>query len=410
MPLLSAGLYRVEIQANGFGSQQRPEVRLEVGQTARVDFTLTVGSVTESIVISASATLLQTENTDVGQVIDSKRIVELPLNGRNYLQLAQFTAGVQPGRQNGRGARSGDEGTFFAMGMSSAQNNVLLDGNDNSSRLSGGPLGFEAQAVKTPVDAVAEFKVVTNNVAAEYGFRAGAKVLVLTKSGTNQFHGAAFEFFRNEKLDATNFFANRSGARKPTYRQNQFGGVFGLVPLSEIGPSFSAPTKGRASAPARTTSPPCPAYASAVATSHSSQFSAATSTTRRPLRAQALQQCANSFQGTKACSHPGCSQVRNSYFLVNGNVPNHHVLIRGRDEAIGLRLSEAESEDHSANVTVLGSFDEDDLGEGHLRRLIVFEFVRRRSIAKRAFALSTSDKSTTAEQNWLRAEQELLEP
>jgi hypothetical protein len=227
VPALNAGRYSVDATASGFAPQQRPEMRLEVGQTARVDFELKVGNVAETVEVSAAAQLLNTETTEVGQVIDNKRIVEMPLNGRNYLQLAQFSAGVAPGRQMGRGARSGEDGNFIAMGLAAAQNTVLLDGNDNSSRTSGGPLGWEAQAVKPAVDAVAEFKVVTNNTSAEYGYRSGAKVLVNTKSGTNAFHGSLFEFLRNDKLDGTNFFANRAGSSKPTYRQNQFGGTLG---------------------------------------------------------------------------------------------------------------------------------------------------------------------------------------
>ena len=177
-PLLNAGHFKVEAMAAGFAPRIVPDVTLNVGQTARVDFELTIGSTAESVNVSAVAQLINSETTEVGQVIDNKRIVEMPLNGRNYLQLAQFTAGVLPGRQLGRGSRSGEEGNFVAMGTSPTQNNVLLDGNDNSSRSSGGPLGFEAQAVKPPVDAVAEFKVVTNNMSAEYGYRSGAKVLV----------------------------------------------------------------------------------------------------------------------------------------------------------------------------------------------------------------------------------------
>ena len=190
-----------------------------------------MGSVAEVIEVSAASQLLQTEQTDVGQVIDSKRILEMPLNGCNYLQLAQFSVGVLPSRAIGKGTRQdgerGGEGGFRAMGVNVAQNNILLDGMDNSSRSSGGPLGFQSQAVKPPVDAVSEFKVVTNNMAAEYGYRAGAKVLVTTRSGTNQFHGSLYEFLRNDKLDGTNFFANRVGAPKPTFRQNQFGATFG---------------------------------------------------------------------------------------------------------------------------------------------------------------------------------------
>jgi hypothetical protein len=231
VPALNPGQYKVTCVSDGFASTERPQLNLEVGQVARVDFQLSVGTVTEVVEVSAAAQIIQTEQTDVGQVIDSKRILEMPLNGRNYLQLAQFSVGVVPSRQLGKGTRQdgerGGEGGFRAMGMNVAQNNILLDGNDNSSRNSGGALGFQSQAVKPPVDAVAEFKVVTNNMGAEYGYRAGAKVLVTTKSGSNAFHGSVYEFLRNDKLDGTNFFANRSGAGKPTYRQNQFGGTIG---------------------------------------------------------------------------------------------------------------------------------------------------------------------------------------
>jgi hypothetical protein len=226
-PSLAPGRYRIECTAPGFAQQQVNEIRLEVNQLARLDFELKPGAVTESIQVSAAAVLINSETTEVGQVIDSKRILEMPLNGRNYLSLAQFTAGALPGGGQGTGARSRDEGQFSAVGMQMAQNNVLLDGNDNSSRTSGGPLGFEAQQVKPPVDAVAEFKVVTNNMSAEYGYRAGAKVIVTSKSGSNEFHGSLYEFLRNDALDGTNFFANRVGARKPKYRQHQFGASLG---------------------------------------------------------------------------------------------------------------------------------------------------------------------------------------
>jgi len=226
-PSLNPGRYRLDVSSPGFATQSINEFRLEVGQLARFNFELKPGAIVEAIQVSASAVLLNADTTEVGQVIDSKRITEMPLNGRNYLQLAQFTTGVIPGGNSTQGSRARDEGAFAAAGMQMAQNNVLLDGNDNSSRTSGGPLGFEAQAVKPPVDAVAEFKVVTNNMSAEYGYRAGAKVLVNTRAGTNDFHGSLYHFLRNDKLDATNFFANRSGGQKPNYKQNQFGGTIG---------------------------------------------------------------------------------------------------------------------------------------------------------------------------------------
>ncbi len=231
VPGLNQGLYSVTCSSDGFSSQEFPEVRLEVQQTMRIDCAMSVGSITETVEVNAAAILIQSEKTEVGQVIDSKRILEMPLNGRNYLELAKFSVGVLPSREMGKGTRHdgvrGGEGGILAVGMHAAQTNVLLDGADNSSRNSGGALGFQAQATKPSVDAVGEFKVVTNNMSAEYGYRMGAKVLVSTKSGTNEFHGSLYEFIRNDKLDGTNFFANRVGSDKPTLRRNQYGGTFG---------------------------------------------------------------------------------------------------------------------------------------------------------------------------------------
>ena len=229
-PFLPPGRYKVEASKTGFAPVNL-EVNVDVGQIVRADFNLKIGTVAESIEVTAAAAMLETETSSMGQVIGTKRIVEMPLNLRNYLELAKFSAGVQPARQLGRGARTsgedGMEGGFIGLGQRGYQTSVLLDGVDNSSRASGGPLGYQAQAVKPPVDMVGEFKVVTNNNSAEYGYRMGPKVIVSTKSGTNQMHGSLYEFLRNEKLDGTNFFANRSGSKKPTLRQNQFGGTVG---------------------------------------------------------------------------------------------------------------------------------------------------------------------------------------
>lgn len=222
-PLLPVGRYRMEAGKAGFGTSERPEVKLDVQQTARLDFQLKTGRVIERVEVSATAALLDSETSTVGQVIDNKRIVELPLNGRNYLNLAALTAGTAPSV----GGRTSDEGGFVAAGQHGYQVNITVDGLDNNSRSSGGPLGFEAQAVKPSIDAVGEFRVVTNNLSAEYGYRMGGAIFVNIKSGTNQLHGSALEFLRNSSLDGTNFFANRSGARKPPYRQNQFGATLG---------------------------------------------------------------------------------------------------------------------------------------------------------------------------------------
>src|SRR5437867_1606967 len=231
VPFLGPGTYNVEAVQTGFAPQQRKDLKLDVNQTARADFTLRLGTASETIEVTAASALLESETSNVGQVIENKRIVEMPLNLRNYLELAKIANGVLPARQLGRGARTagedGTEGGFIALGQHAFQTNVLLDGIDNSSRASGGPLGFQAQAVKPAVDSVGEFKVVTSNNSAEYGYRMGGKVLVSTKAGTNAFHGSLYEFLRNDALDGTNFFANRAGATKPSLRQNQFGGTFG---------------------------------------------------------------------------------------------------------------------------------------------------------------------------------------
>ena len=221
--LLPVGRYRITATHAGFGASERPELKLDVDQVARIDFKLKPGSVNESVQVTAAAALLDSETSTVGQVISNKNIVELPLNGRNYLNLASLTAGTAPSV----GGRTAAEGGFVAGGQHGYQVNIMVDGLDNNSVASGGPLGFEAQGVKPSIDAVGEFRVVTNNLSAEYGGRMGGTVLVNLKSGTNQLHGTAFEFLRNDKLDGTNFFANRNGAGKPVYRQNQFGGTLG---------------------------------------------------------------------------------------------------------------------------------------------------------------------------------------
>jgi hypothetical protein len=229
VPLLKEGRYQVSCRVAGFSTQQA-DVRLQVGQVARVDFQLKLGAVSEVVKVSAEAELVQSKAQDVGQVIDEKRIRELPLNGRNYLELAQLSAGVVPAAQGGRGHRTATEGGFRTEGQHVAQNNLLLDGADITSKTSRGPLGFQAQAVVPNVDAVSQFKVLTNNTSAEYGYRQGASVLVSTRSGTNDFHGSLFEFHRNSAVSANNFFFNRSarpGDKPPNYIRNQYGATAG---------------------------------------------------------------------------------------------------------------------------------------------------------------------------------------
>jgi hypothetical protein len=221
VPGLIPGSYTVEAEAKGFQKAVSQNLTLDVNQVARIDFSLQPGIVTQTINVSSEAAALNTETSTVGQVINNQTVVQLPLNGRNYLQLAQLTAGVAPSN----GSRNISDGSFTALGQQVYQTNILLDGLDNATRASGGELGYQMQAVTPSVDAVEQFQVVTDNNSAEYGFRMGATVIVETKSGTNQIHGSLYEFLRNGDLDATNFFS--VGQKKPPFHQHQFGGTVG---------------------------------------------------------------------------------------------------------------------------------------------------------------------------------------
>ena len=221
VPGLIPGTYSVLVKAAGFDAALQQHLTLDVNQIARVDFALKAGTVSQTVEVAAAATPLNTDTSSVGQIINNKTIVELPLNGRNYLQLAQLTAGVSPAT----GSRNGSQGSFTALGQQVYQTNILVDGLDNSTRASGGELGYQSQAVTPSVDAVEQFQVVTNNNSAEYGVRMGATVVVETKSGTNQLHGSLYEFLRNGDIDAADFFS--VGQAKPPYHQHQFGGTVG---------------------------------------------------------------------------------------------------------------------------------------------------------------------------------------
>lgn len=216
------GHYSISAKASGFQTVQQNNVTVDVQQKVGVDLTLSVGQAMETIVVNAAPPLLQTLDASVGQVIQEKAINDLPLNGRNFTFLAQLSAGVTQGQQDSRGL--GDTGSFAANGLRPAQNNYLLDGIDNNSNLVDF-LNGTGYSVKPPVDAIQEFKVETNDYSAELGRSAGAVLNATIKSGTNQFHGAAWEFLRNDVLDAKNYF--ESGLRKGEFRQNQFGASLG---------------------------------------------------------------------------------------------------------------------------------------------------------------------------------------
>src|SRR5215471_18189002 len=219
---LPVGHYSVTVEARGFKKSVSGGITLNVQDRIGVNVVLELGQITETVEVQGVAAALQTDTSYLGQVVDSQKIVDLPLNGRFFTRLAVLTAGTLP---TAPGARDERTGGFSANGVRPYQNNYLLDGIDNNSLSQ--DLTNESSFVYGPSpDAIQEFKVQTNSMSAEFGRSGGAVMNVAIKSGTNDFHGSAFEFLRNDKLDAKNYF---DPADKPTppYKQNQFGGAVG---------------------------------------------------------------------------------------------------------------------------------------------------------------------------------------
>ncbi len=224
LPSLRPGVYRVETSLAGFRKQVQSGVTLQVNQTARLDIALQVGDVSEQVTVTAEASLLESETSSRGSVIDQRKMVELPLNGRDYNQLALLSPGVLA--PTPRLTSIGFKGAFNVNGNRAFHNAFQLDGVDNTS-YSNSFRGNNIQVVQPSVEALQEFKIQTNAYTAEFGRSAGALINAVIKSGTNQLHGSAYEFFRNRELDANNFFANKTGASKPFRLRNQFGGTLG---------------------------------------------------------------------------------------------------------------------------------------------------------------------------------------
>ncbi|HEY5212288.1 MAG TPA: TonB-dependent receptor, partial [Acidobacteriaceae bacterium] len=214
------GRYSISVSVPGFKSAQQNNVTVDVQQNVELNIQLALGAASETIVVNTAPPLLQTLDASVGQVIEAKSINDLPLNGRNYTFLAQLSAGVTQDQQDSRGL--GASGSFAANGLQPAQNNYLLDGIDDNSN-SVDFINGTAYSVKPPVDAIQEFKIETSDYSAEMGRSAGAVLNVTLKSGTNAFHGAAWEFLRNDILDAANYFETAKGK----FQQNQFGATLG---------------------------------------------------------------------------------------------------------------------------------------------------------------------------------------
>lgn len=226
------GTYKLDAVSQGFQTTTQSGVKVDIGSSVALNFSLKPGSQTETIEVTAATPVLQTQDASVGQVVDQRSVNDLPLNGRNFTFLAQLAAGVNTPQSDTRGNAA--SGAFSANGFRPAQNNYMLDGIDNNSDTVDFLNGTN-YVVLPPVDAIQEFKVQTTNFSAEFG-RSGAAVLNATlKQGGNQFHGSVWEFFRNDKLDARDFFEHNcdsvtgicTPSKKGELRWNQFGGTLG---------------------------------------------------------------------------------------------------------------------------------------------------------------------------------------
>src|SRR3954454_20886699 len=232
LPFLTAGDYSVTVTLAGFQVQRVDKVTLQVQQTARQDLSLKVGEVSETVNVEASASLLQTETSTVGTVIDSTKIVDLPLNGRNFVQLAQLIPGVNAGTpgsitvRRGRGSIGQQDSPFGSTGMNAngsrdTANRYFIDGIEF--------LDYDAMtySFSPSVDSLAEFKVETSTYSADAGGAPGGHVNMITKRGGNQFHGTLWEFNRNDALTQSYDAIAEKSATPPRLNRNQFGGNIG---------------------------------------------------------------------------------------------------------------------------------------------------------------------------------------
>jgi hypothetical protein len=221
LPAMPPGTYRVVIDKEGFQQSVNPSVELHVGDAIALNFTLQVGSASQSVTVEAGAPLVNTESSSLGGLVNDQKISELPLNGRNYIDLSLLQAGVAQNKN--QQTLGGMEGTVFSSdGAPTISNNFLLDGTSlvnqsgwGTASMSGSTLGM---------DGIQEYKVVTNAFTAEYGMTMGSQLLMVSKGGTNQFHGSAFDYLRNSDLDARNFFDPK---QIPAFHRNNYGGSFG---------------------------------------------------------------------------------------------------------------------------------------------------------------------------------------
>ncbi|MEN6537424.1 MAG: carboxypeptidase regulatory-like domain-containing protein [Bryobacteraceae bacterium] len=222
-PRIPPGTYDLRIEAKGFKSLVRPAIILELNQRARMDLTLELGAVTESIEVTGAAPMLNTETTIVGSVLSSNTVTNTPLISRNFISLTLLAPGVTTTNPSAmdNGQRTTSGGRPYVNGNRKEANNFLLDGIDNNETAN------NMTAYQPNLDAIQEVKMITNNASAEFGNFQGGVINVTMKSGTNELHGSAFEFFRNEKLNANSWARNYAGTPRSPIRWNEFGGTLG---------------------------------------------------------------------------------------------------------------------------------------------------------------------------------------
>ncbi|HJZ82732.1 MAG TPA: carboxypeptidase-like regulatory domain-containing protein, partial [Pyrinomonadaceae bacterium] len=225
-PSLPPGVYTITAEMGGFRKTSLTNVQLGVDHKARIDLTLQVGATGDTVTVEGTSPLVQTETSDLGGTVNETQIKNLPLNGRNFVQLTRILPGVMRGIPGANIDGAGSlawrtSASFAANGQRTRDNNFMLDGVDNNETW------LNSVVIFPSVDALEEFKVQTSTYSAEFGRSSGGVVNIQIKSGTNAFHGSAFEFLRNDKLDANDFFNNKFGRAKPPFKQNQFGGTFG---------------------------------------------------------------------------------------------------------------------------------------------------------------------------------------
>ncbi len=225
---VKVGRYTVSAEAAGFSKVDAKDIDVAVGARQRVNLALQVGAVSQSVEVTGAAAVLDTDSSEHGQVVNSQQVVGLPLNGRSYSDLALLSTNVTRSPMGAAFSPSATprDSAFNINGMRSTYNNFLLDGLDNNA-YSPSNQGYSSQLVQPSPDAIAEFKVVTSGFSAEYGRVGGGVINAALRSGTNQFHGTAYDFLRNTDLNATGFLFSPTVFQKPTLQRNQFGATIG---------------------------------------------------------------------------------------------------------------------------------------------------------------------------------------